>query len=158
VLEAWVKNSLKLHQISHKHHSDEVTRLYSCVKVKSVERCMSARSPQQIHTLFLDAFNRADVDSLVALYEPDAVLATRSGPAIGHEGIRAAYQQILAGGGRMELETRSVLESGDGLAVLHGAWTLYRNDSTISGLSTEVVRRQADGRWLFVLDEPRTPE
>lgn len=118
---------------------------------------MSARSPQEIHTLFLDAFNRADVEALLALYEPDAVFVTGEGSAIGHEAIRTAYQHILADGGRMEMETRTVLESGDGLAILHGAWTLYRDGTAINGLSTEVVRQQADGSWLFVLDEPRTP-
>ena len=118
---------------------------------------MDAHSPRDIHALFLDAFNRAEVEALVALYEPDAVLVTRSELAKGHDAIRAAYQHILAEGGRMEMETRTVVESGDDVAMLHGAWTLYRNDAAISGLSTEVVRRQADGTWLFVLDEPRTP-
>ena len=27
-----------------------------------------------------------------------------------------------------------------------------------TGLSSEVVRRQPDGTWLFVLDNPYTPE
>ena len=65
---------------------------------------------------------------------------------------------MLARGGQMELETRSVAESGEGLAVLHAGWTLHTAGSTARGLSTEVVRRQPDGTWLFVIDEPRTPE
>jgi ketosteroid isomerase-like protein len=112
--------------------------------------------PQEIHTLFVDAFNRADVEALVALYEPTAILASGSGNAVGHAAIRVAYQNILAGGGRMELETLAVLESGEGLAVLHAGWTLHRDGQSRAGLSTEVVRRQSDGTWLFVLDEPRT--
>ena len=96
--------------------------------------------------------------ALLALYEPRALLVTGSGSAIGHEAIRAAYQRILAGGVRMELETRSISDSGDGLAVLHASWTYHRGQDAISGVSTEVVRRQSDGSWLFVIDEPRTPE
>lgn len=119
---------------------------------------MPAQRLQEIHTLFLDAFNRGDVEALVALYEPAALLVTGSGTATGHEAIREAYRRILAGGVRMELETRAVSESDDGLAVLHASWTYYRGQDAISGLSTEVVRRQADGSWLFVIDEPRTPE
>ena len=118
---------------------------------------MGARSPLEIHMLFLEAFNRADVEGLLALYEPDAVFVARGESAIGHQAIRAAYEHILADRGRMEMETQTVLASGDGVALLHGAWTLHRNDATISGLSTEVVRQQADGTWLLVLDEPRTP-
>ena len=41
---------------------------------------MPATKPQDIHTLFLDAFNRGDVDALVALYEPDALLVTGKDP------------------------------------------------------------------------------
>jgi uncharacterized protein (TIGR02246 family) len=118
---------------------------------------MSAHAPSEIHALFLDAFNRGDVEALVALYEPAAVLITRAGNAVGHEAIREAYQRTVAGGGRMELETRAVIESGEGLAVLHASWTYHRGGTATPGLSTEVVRRQPDGTWLFLIDEPRTP-
>ena len=119
---------------------------------------MPAGTPQEIHTLFLEAFNRADVEALVALYEPSAILVTGSGIAAGHDALREAYQHILDSGGHMELETARVLDSGEGLAVLHASWTLRHDGSARAGLSTEVVRRQPDGTWLFVIDEPRTPE
>ena len=119
---------------------------------------MSAQTPSEIHALFLDAFNRGDVEALVALYEPGAVLVISGQSAVGHEAIRQAYQQLLQSRGQMELETRSVVESSEGLAVLHAGWTLHSSGSTASGISTEVVRRQPEGTWLFVIDEPRTPE
>lgn len=119
---------------------------------------MPARIPQDIHPLFLDAFNRGDVDALVALYEPNALLVTANGPALGHDAIRKAYETIVVDGARMELTTHTVLESAEGLAMLHASWTYHRGGSASPGLSTEVVRRQPDGSWLFVIDEPRTPE
>ena len=119
---------------------------------------MHAHKPSEIHALFLDAFNRGDVEALVALYEPAAVLITRDGNAVGHEAIREAYQRMLAGGARMDLETRAVIESGEGLAVLYASWSYHRGETATPGLSTEVVRRQPDGTWLFVIDEPRTPQ
>jgi uncharacterized protein (TIGR02246 family) len=119
---------------------------------------MPAHKPQEIHTLFLVAFNRGDIEALVALYEPNAILVTGSGNAAGHDAIRAAYQRILAGGSRMELQTRAVIESGNGLALLHANWTIHRDGKAIPGLSTEVVRQQSDGAWMFLIDEPRTPE
>jgi ketosteroid isomerase-like protein len=118
---------------------------------------MPAPTPQQIHALFLDAFNRGDIETLVALYEPGAVLALGNGSAIGHAAIRRAYQRLLPDGARMQLETAAVLESGDGLAVLHASWTYHRGQEAVSGMSTEVVRRQPDGSWRFVIDEPKTP-
>jgi len=114
--------------------------------------------PQDIHTLFLDAFNRGDLEAVVTLYEPGAVLVTGTGPAVGHAAIRRAYHHILAHGLRMELKTHTVLESSEGLAVLHAAWTYHFSENAIAGLSTEVVRQQPDGSWLFVIDEPRTPD
>ncbi len=116
------------------------------------------REPSEIHKIFLDAFNRGDVEGIAALYEAGAVLVVSGQTMVGHEAIRKAYTDMLARGGRMELETCSVAESGEGFAVLHARWTLHTGDSTARGLSTEVVRLQPDGTWLFVIDEPRTPE
>ena len=60
----------------------------------------------------------------------------------------------------MELDTRSVIESNDGLAVLHGVWTVKSSEKgspQTQGVSTEVVRKQPDGTWRFVIDSPYTP-
>jgi uncharacterized protein (TIGR02246 family) len=119
---------------------------------------MPAHKPAEIHVLFLDAFNRGDAGAITALFEPSAILVTARGTAVGHDAIRGAYTSMFERFGRMELETRSVVESGDGLAVLHASWTLHSAGSTARGISTEVVRRQPDGTWLFVIDEPRTHE
>jgi uncharacterized protein (TIGR02246 family) len=118
---------------------------------------MFATSPTEVHSLFLDAFNRGDVEALVALYEPNASLVTRDGTVVGHQAIREVYQRMLANGARIELTTRAVVESGEGLAMLHASWTYHRGGTATPGLSTEVVRRQPDGTWLFAIDEPRTP-
>jgi len=45
----------------------------------------------------------------------------------------------------MTLDTWTVIESGEGLAVLHGEWSLGPPSAT-QGMSTEVLRRQPDGR------------
>ena len=60
----------------------------------------------------------------------------------------------------MELDTRSAIESTDGLAVLHAVWTVRSTEKgspQTQGVSTEVVRKQPDGSWLFVIDNPHTP-
>lgn len=110
---------------------------------------------------FQEAFNSRDVDSLVALYEPNAVLVVKGQPVTGQPGIRAAYESILARRSRMTLKTRSVVMFDETLAVLHGDWAVEaaaaEGGTTRSGLSTEVVRRQPDGSWRFVIDNPNTP-
>src|SRR5882762_6635965 len=125
---------------------------------------MPASTPQEIHFLFERAFNIGDVEAILALYEPGAVLVAGGKPVTGHDGIRDAFNVFLSSGARMKLDTRAVIESdtraviesGEGLAVLHGAWSLGPPSAT-QGLSTEVVRRQPDGSWLFVIDSPNTP-
>ena len=121
---------------------------------------MDRHDPAHIHILFLDAFNAGDIDSLVALYEPNAVLVVNGQPVAGQQPIRAAYESFLAHRPQMALTTRSAVMFDDCLAVLHGDWVLEPADergNMTRGLSTEVVRRQADGSWRFVIDCPHTP-
>jgi uncharacterized protein (TIGR02246 family) len=124
---------------------------------------MTAHSPSEIHALFQDAFNRGDADALTSLYEPGAVLMVRGEPVTGRENIRMAYRSMLSRSGlRMRLTTRSIIESPDGLALLHGEWSVQREEPTeaqrtTQGLSAEVVRRQPDGAWLFIIDNPYSP-
>jgi ketosteroid isomerase-like protein len=117
---------------------------------------MPAFTPQEIHVLFERAFNSGNVEDILALYEPGAVLVSGGELVTGYKGLRRAYTAFLAGGARMKLDTRAVIESDEGLAVLHGAWSLGPPLAT-QGLSTEVVRRQPDGSWMFVIDNPHTP-
>ena len=124
---------------------------------------MPAYRPAEIHRLVQQAFNLGDVEALAALYEPDAGLVVGGQNVIGRESIRKALQDLLPGRGRMSLETRAVVESPQGLAMLHGRWVVEAPTGmgaalTTRGLSTEVVRKQPDGTWLFVIDSPYTPE
>jgi uncharacterized protein (TIGR02246 family) len=124
---------------------------------------MPAFKPAEIHTLFRHAFNLGDVGALIALYEPDAVLRVDGKEVIGHESIRKALESFVTQGGLMTLETRAIVESPQGLAVLHGSWSIEPPTGmgaqiATRGLSTELVRKQPDGTWLYVIDNPHTPE
>ena len=123
---------------------------------------MPAYKPDDIHALFEHAFNSADVDAVVALYEPLAVLVVDGRKVVGHDGIRKSYEGFFLQRARMTLETRTVIESGEGLAMLYGSWVIQplepeASGVTTRGISTEVVRRQPDGTWLFAIDIPHTP-
>jgi uncharacterized protein (TIGR02246 family) len=118
-------------------------------------------SPQQLHRAFQDAFNRHDLESIAALYEPDAVLAAADAPIRGRDAIREHYRDVLARRPSLELQTLQVHRAGN-LAMLHGAWIVREtraDGATIQreGRNTETVREQRDGRWLFVIDNPRVP-
>jgi len=115
-------------------------------------------APESVHVAFREAFNRHDLDAIVALYEADAVFVAAHKPAQGRDAIREAYQDIFRSSPVMDLQTVSVICSG-GLALLQGKWTAHRigddgGSTTNEGVSVELVRLQSDGRWLFVIDNP----
>ena len=119
-------------------------------------------SPEQLHRAFQDAFNRHDLESIVALYETDAVLASSDGPLQGADAIRDRYRIALARHPSIEVETLSVNRAGP-LAMLHGKWTLRETgpdgrEVRREGRNTETARQQSDGRWLFVIDNPSVPQ
>jgi len=120
---------------------------------------MPAKRPEELHKLFVKAFNAGDLEGLVALYEPEAALATAEGAARGSAALREAYRGFLAPGAAIRLETLSVLECGD-LALLQGRWVLEgteRAPARREGRNAEVARRQANGDWLLLIDVPNPP-
>ena len=115
-------------------------------------------APEHLHALFQSAFNRQDIDAIVALYEPTAVLVRAGTLARGTDDIRAAYRVVLMRCPRIELHTISVIRNGH-LAMLRGEWVWHGVTSDgepvhSEGRSVETVRLQPDGRWLFAIDDP----
>lgn len=82
-------------------------------------------------------------------YEPDAVMAYPPGDAtVGRDAIRALWEQVLVKAPAFELETPlSTLVSGD-IALT----ATVARDGT--GVRAQVARRQSDGTWLRLLDQP----
>ena len=120
---------------------------------------MPAKTAQQIHALFLEAFNAGSMERLLAIYEDNATMAPPgASPVTGKAAIAAALSPVLAMGLQMKLETLFALESGD-LAMLSCRWSAEGkgpdgNPMRLSGTSSEVARRHADGTWLYVIDDP----
>jgi uncharacterized protein (TIGR02246 family) len=120
---------------------------------------MSARSPEEIHALIAAALNEGDGDAFTALHEPTAtiVVPPDGRRAAGGEAIRVAIKAVLALRPLMRIEVVDKIQA-DGLALTHGRWTLTGSDGgellEISGLGTMVSRRQPDGSWRIVLDNP----
>jgi uncharacterized protein (TIGR02246 family) len=120
---------------------------------------MSARSPEEIHALIAAALNDGDGDAFTALHEPTAtiVVPPDGRRAAGGEAIRVAIKAVLALRPVMRIEVVDKIQA-DGLALTHGRWKLTGSDGgellEISGLGTMVSRRQPDGSWRIVLDNP----
>jgi uncharacterized protein (TIGR02246 family) len=120
---------------------------------------MTARIPEDLDQLFAEALNAGSLDALVALYEPQAALMPMPDKLVsGSAAIRESLAAFLAGKPRITLTPRLVAQTGD-LAVVSAKWELSTTGpdgkpAKMTGQSVEVVRRQADGRWLFAIDLP----
>ena len=121
---------------------------------------MQANTAKQVHELFVERFNAQDADAIIELYEPNAVIIPPDAPEAvsGHVAIRQVLDGFLALNGKMENTIVRVVEQ-QGIAILYSRWTVSgtRPDGTpvtVGGTTSDVVRRQSDGSWLFAIDNP----
>ncbi len=109
------------------------------------------------------AINAGDLATAVALYEPDAVLVVQPGQvARGSVQLREALNAFVALGPTLTSEAQHVLEAGD-VALYLGRWQVRGTDPAgapvmLKGESTDLLRRQRDGRWLIAIDNPWGPQ
>ena len=115
--------------------------------------------PEDVSPTLADAFNSRDLNTMIGLYEPNAVLLDEAGKR--HDGvaaIRSALAKLLTAGGRMTSAPRFAIVAGD-TAVSSAAWQLETVTASgepmhLTGCSLEILRRQPDGRWRYAIDCP----
>lgn len=106
-----------------------------------------ARNPADLADFFIARANAGDVDGVVALYEPMAVLALPNGKqATGHAEIRVFYQQLLA--------SRPTFAAGNQQPPLRNRGLALTSTRLTNGATAEVARQQTDGTWLWAIDQP----
>jgi ketosteroid isomerase-like protein len=124
-----------------------------------------AMSPKEAHDLWVSYGQARDLEALLSLYEPggsifdvgrNRLLTT---PEERREFLSGFIQSV-----DFELYTASITMSGDGtLALLRSKWFAKgvskdgvegRQEWTARNCGAEIVRKQPDGSWLFIIDNP----
>jgi uncharacterized protein (TIGR02246 family) len=121
---------------------------------------MPARTPGDCDRLFEERVNAGDVEGVVTLYEEGGSLVQHDGGvASGHAAIRGVIARLVAMRPRLRNDVVRVVKAGEDLAVLYNDWVMSATgrDGLLrerAGKAIEVVRRQPDGTWRFVIDDP----
>jgi ketosteroid isomerase-like protein len=105
-----------------------------------------ARDPQDLEQLLVSRQRAGDVEGMVALFEPDAVIDSSDRRLTrGMAAIRAFFAEQVVAGRKFQIgEQRPALVSGD--------LALTSTRLPDGSVTSEVARRQADGTWLWVID------
>ena len=106
-----------------------------------------ATEPNDLARFFVDRANAGDLEGLVALFEPAAVVALPGGGnTSGHAEIRLKYAGVLARKPRFSLGEQQP-------AMINGDIALTSTYFADGGAAAEVARRQPDGTWLWMIDK-----
>jgi uncharacterized protein (TIGR02246 family) len=109
----------------------------------------TAQTPEDLTRLFVECANAGDAEGVSLLYEENAVMAYPPGSVtVGRDAIRELFEQFLAKAPRFEPEPPLPTLVNDELALT----STPPHDG--AGARAQVVRRQSDGAWLRVLDQP----
>jgi len=120
---------------------------------------MSARTPEDCDRLFAERVNAGDLDGVLALYEDRGCYVLRDGVATGPAAIRPLVEKMVVSKSRLVCEVKRVVRAGEGLVLLYNDWRISASGDDgrpieKTGRALELVRRQADGTWRFVIDDP----
>src|SRR5262245_41777004 len=120
---------------------------------------MARERPEQGLQAIVDGINTGGLEARLSRYEPDAAFAVQAGSlAHGIAGVRQSLAGVIGMKGKLDLKVKRVLEAG-GLALVVGTWSFTGTGPdgtpvTLTGRNGDVLRRQADGSWRFVIDNP----
>lgn len=105
------------------------------------------------------SFHAGDIDAVMKTYEARQSIAFEPGNPVSDAAIaRQAFQQFSEMAPEFTYQGHEVIVEGD-LAVHIAPWRMTAKgadgtDMSASGLSVAVLRRQSDGSWKMVIDNP----
>jgi ketosteroid isomerase-like protein len=107
---------------------------------------MPARDPQDLERFLITRQHAGDIEGMVALFEPQAVVDCGEGRLLhGHDEIRQYFTDVVASG-------RKFARGEQQAALVCGDLALTSTRLPDGQVTAEVARRQGDGTWLWAID------
>jgi ketosteroid isomerase-like protein len=114
-----------------------------------------AESPEEMCRLFNDYMAKGDIDSVLGLYEPEAVFLNHGGVAKkGREGVRQELAHFASAKVIFDFKIRQAIQAGN-IALVHTEWKISSPEQ-VSFYAIEVAHRQPDGSWRWLIGDPFT--
>lgn len=115
--------------------------------------------PENMNAAFADAYNSGNIDQVLALYEPNSIHVHSNGSLeIGIHSFRHTLEELLLLKGTM-ISTNLYCIPFENIAMLRARFTLqttgpHGQPLVLQGHTSEIVRQQPDGSWLYIVDHP----
>lgn len=115
--------------------------------------------PEEMNAAFADAYNSGELRRLLALYEPGSIHVHPGGALeTGLDSFRASLKELLQLGGTMT-STNIYCIPFENMALLRAHFTLHSTGPDgepllLQGHTSEIVRQQPEGHWLYLVDHP----
>lgn len=115
------------------------------------------KEPEGVIPSLLERFNSRKIDEMMALYAPEAVFIAKDGRTItDRTEIAAQFQRDMSLGLPLKANVRHVFVANDTAQIVVD-WSIDGKgpdgeDVHLGGSASDIVRRGADGRWRYIID------
>jgi ketosteroid isomerase-like protein len=116
-------------------------------------------TPEDLLNSQVEEFNKGNVSFLMTLYEKGACFVPEPGQVVDDlDSIRRTLQSFIDMGAKLEAKVNRVVQASD-LALLITEWSINGNKPdgksiNLIGKGTVGLRRQSNGAWLMVIENP----
>ena len=113
--------------------------------------------PEGMVATLIERFNSRKIEAMMALYAPEAVFVAKDGRTItDRTEIAAQFQRDMSFGLPLKANVRHVFVGADTAQIVVD-WSIDGKgpdgkDVHLGGSASDIVRRGADGRWRYIID------